>query len=201
MGRYYQARNLIENKIQYSDRVALDLCYQRGPLAVDQSFYLNQMQTGNTKRSETTFILKPSSKMQFDQSFSIINQINTTQWFKRSFLLYKPLALWSFNHSYQAFKRDTVQIITSAVFQDDLAVYQPKLSQLDVKQFNPHQNLSLSINRLYNFRTVNGILFITFNILLDIKNKSTINDNFDYSQFDNNYLSRRSLYAGVVLNF
>ncbi|MFT4739460.1 MAG: hypothetical protein ACI9L9_000233, partial [Marivirga sp.] len=55
--------------------------------------------------------------------------------------------------------------------------------------------------RLYNFRTVNGILFITFNILLDIKNKSTINDNFDYSQFDNNYLSRRSLYAGVVLNF
>jgi hypothetical protein len=201
VGRYYQVRNQADDKIQYSDQITMDLSYQNGYLAMDQSFYINQMQTGNIIGSETTLTIKPNSKVQFDQSFSIINQINSTQWFTRSFLLYKPLALWSFNLSYQAFKGDTVQIITTAAFQNELAVYQPNLTQLDVNQFNPYQNLSLSINKLYNFRTVNGILFITFNNLLDIKNNSTINYNFDYSQFNNNYLSRRSFYAGVVLNF
>lgn len=200
-GKYYQVRNVQQNQITYTNQLVLDINYQNKHLAIDQSFYINRLDNNNIQGTETTLTYKPNSKLTYDQSFAAIKNQGKTEWFIRSFLTYKPYALWSFNFSYQAFKGDTIQIIKSASFNSELEIFEPENENREFKSFNPYQNFSLSINRLYNFNDISGVFFISFNNLFDIKNLNNINYNFEYSNFNKNYLGRRSFYIGVVLNF
>ncbi len=203
LGRYYQVGNTENNKHFYSHQSGIDLSYKRAQLAIDQSFYYNFNGTfANIKGSETTFTYNPNSKLQIDQSISLINgNDDDIQWFSRSFISYKPFKGWSFNATYQTFKGNEVDFITSALFNNNLKVFQPE-DPTTRKSFNPYANFSLGINKLFQLNEgANGIFFISVTNIFDRKNTLSLNYNYDYSNYTTNLLTRRSIYTGLVLNF
>ncbi|MBK6263576.1 TonB-dependent receptor [Marivirga sp. S37H4] len=203
VGRYYQLRNTENNRLIIAHQSSIDVSFKQNKIAIDQSFYYNfRGSTANTKGLETTFSYHPNTQLQIDQSFSLISGLHkTNQWFTRSFLIYKPFESWSVNASYQSFRGDEVSLITSALFNNDLNVFNPANPKTSLA-FNPYHNFSMGVNRLFSLgEKANGIIFLSMANLFDVKNSHSLTYNFDYTAYDRNYLSRRSIYAGIVLNF
>ncbi|PTB95721.1 hypothetical protein C9994_10525 [Marivirga lumbricoides] len=201
VGRYYQIRNT-ERAIDYAYQSSIDLHYSGPQWAIEQSFYYNfGQEKEQTKGAESRITYQPNSKIQLDQSLSYVSH-NTRkdQWFIRSFAIYKPFSQWSLNASYQSFAGGNSALVSSASFNNELSVYAPFQSGKTLS-FQPYSNLSLGINHLFAINGyTNGIAFISVTNLLDTKNSFDINYNFDYSQYDKMYLSRRSIYAGIIIN-
>ncbi len=203
IGRYYQVRNTESNQYIFTHQSGIDLSYSISQLAIEQSFYYNFNGTfENIKGSETMLTFQPGSKLQVDQSVSFISRADSEiQWFSRSMINYKPFQGWAFNATYQTFKGNVIDLITTASFNNDLKVYQPA-DPTNQLYLNPYANFSLSINKLFMLNEyVNGVFFVTVANLFNKNNTLNISYDYDYSSYTSNFLTRRSIYAGFVINF
>ncbi len=91
----------------------------------------------------------PNAKLQIDQSISFIERANRDiQWFSRSMINYKPFQGWAFNATYQTFKGNEVDFITSASFNNNLNVYQPE-DPNTLMTLDPYANISLGVSKIF----------------------------------------------------
>jgi hypothetical protein len=105
------------------------------------------------------------------------------------------------NASFQAFKGNTYRLVSSAIYLSDLDVYAPT-ERSSMQFFSPYTNISIGANKFFQFSNkLNGLVFINVSNVFDFKNENSITYDFDYSAYDHNLLTRRSLYAGIIFNF
>jgi len=198
-GKYYQTRIDTDPQLIEQAQSSIDLDFKTKGWALHQSFFRNHGENA-VGGSETRLSFFYKNKFQLDQSASFYYQNNKWEWFARTFLKYNPFPGWTLNASFQAFKGSTFQLVTSARYISSLEVYAPQAQSLP-NFFKPYSNFSLGANKLFQLSSkLNGILFINVANVFDFKNENSISYNYDYSSYSSNYLTRRSLYAGVIFN-
>ncbi len=199
-GKYYQTRIDTEPQIIQQAQTSLDLDLKEKRWAIHQSFFRNHGDTAITG-SESRVSLFVKRKFQLDQSASFYNQKGEWEWFARTFIKYNPLPDWTLNASFQAFKGNTFRLVNSTSYRSDLDVYAPmELSSMQF--FSPYKNISLGASKLFQFsNNLNGLVFINVSNVFDFENENSISYDFDYSAYDRNLLTRRSIYAGIIFNF
>ena len=201
-GNYYQLT--VEDSIALlrSTQTALDISYRQNKVALTQSFYRNKLNNNQLLYgTETTFSYAPTAKLTLDQSVSYILNANEDDWFVRSTLQYQLAELWTLTGIFQTYRGLPFRQVNSASFNETLEVYEPDFD-MQSSYFSPYHNLSFTINRLIQFSDkLSGIGFLTINNIYDAKNERSLDYNFNYQRFTENYLTRRSIYAGIILNF
>ncbi|SMG29692.1 TonB-dependent Receptor Plug Domain [Marivirga sericea] len=198
-GKYYQTRIDTDPQIIEQSQSSIDLDLKQKGWALHQSFFRNHGDSAVTgSESRLTFFHK--NKIQLDQSASFYLRSSKWEWFARTFLKYNPYPGWSLNASFQVFKGNTFQLVNSAQFISSLEVFAPQeLSSPNF--FNPYRNFSMGASKLFQLSSkLNGLVFINVDNVFDFKNENSISYNYDYSKYNSNYLTRRSLYAGIIFN-
>jgi len=199
-GQYYQTRIDAQPQIIQQAQTSLDLDFKQNAWAVHQSFFRNHGDSSITgSESRLSFFYK--NKFELDQSASFYQQNSKWEWFVRSFIKYKPFPTWTLNASFQAYKGNTYRLVTSTNYFSDLEVYAPQEHSSSIF-FEPYKNFSLGASKLFQLsEKLSGVFFINVANVFDIKNKNSISYNYDYSRYNDQHLTRRSLYAGIILNF
>jgi hypothetical protein len=91
-------------------------------------------------------------------------------------------------------------MITSSTYSEQLDVYSP-IYENGSSHFRPYRNISVSISKLMQLGDrLSSVWFFSLNNALDFKNTRDLEYNFNYNYYSKNYLSRRGIYFGVVLN-
>jgi len=199
-GKYYQTRIDTERQIIQQAQTSLDLDFKGKRWAIHQSFFRNHGDSAITG-SESRVSIFLRRKFQLDQSTSFYNQEGEWEWFARTFIKYNPLTDWTLNASFQAFKGNTYRLVNSTIYLSDLDVYAPT-ERSSIQFFSPYANISIGASKLFQFSNkLNGLIFINVSNVFDFKNENSITYDFDYSAYDHNLLTRRSLYAGIIFNF
>jgi len=202
-GKYYQniiSEDLEENNFVNSVQQSIDFQYNSRKLTLNQSFYRNEFDTKIVYGSESSINYRLNKKLNMNQNVSFLNNDQNFDWFSRSTLDWKFLPGWSFSAILQFFKSRSYQVISSSTYNEQLGVYRPIYEGTN-SHFRPYRNISLSISKLMQIgESLSSVWFFSLNNALDFKNTRDLEYNFNYSQKDQNYLSRRSIYFGVVLN-
>jgi hypothetical protein len=198
-GQYYQTRIDTQPQIIEQAQSSLDLDFKQNAWAIHQSFFRSHGDSAIIG-SESRLSFFHKNKFQLDQSASFYHQNSNWEWFARTFLTYNPFPKWTLNASLQVFKGYTYRLVNSVNYFSELEVYSPQEHSIP-KFFKPYMNFSLGASKLFQFsENLSGICFINVANVFDIKNRNSISYNHDYSAYDGLYLTRRSLYAGVLLN-
>jgi hypothetical protein len=201
-GFYYSLRNGDNETITKAHQSAIDLSYTKKKWALRQSLYqvsfINQTPTWG---SETSFSIFLGSALQLDQSFSLIYQDGKMDWFNRSTLQWTLGGVWSLNATYQAFSGAAYNTVQHAAFRPSLDVFEPSYAN-DINYYAPYQNMSMSISKLFSWgEHMSGVLFTNISNVWDQKNINSREYNPQYSDYQELYFTRRSIYIGIVLNF
>ena len=202
-GKYYQNRIAEETEADEfitSFQQSIDIEYDARKLAFTQSFYRNAFDHKNVLGSETSVNFRFSRKLQVNQNLSFLDNDNSFDWFSRSTLDWKFLPGWSFSAILQFFKGQRYQMITSSTYNEQLDVYRP-IYENGSSHFRPYRNISISVSKLMQLGDrLSSVWFFSLNNALDFKNTRDLEYNFNYNYYSKNYLSRRGIYFGVVLN-
>jgi hypothetical protein len=199
-GKYYQTRIDTDPQLIVQDQSSVDLNFKQKGWALHQSFFRNHGDSAVTG-SESRLSLFYKKKIQIDQSASFYHQNASLEWFARTFLKYTPFPQWTFNASLQANKGNTFRLVNSAQYLSNLQVYAPQ-EHSEPKFFNPYTNVSIGLSKSFQLsEKLNGLFFMNVENIFDFKNKNSISYNYDYSIYSDNYLTRRSIYAGILFNF
>jgi hypothetical protein len=202
-GKYYQNRIAEETEADEfitSFQQSIDIEYDARKLAFTQSFYRNAFDHKNVIGSETSVNFRFSRKLQVNQNLSLLDNDNSFDWFSRSTIDWKFLPSWSFSAILQFFKGQRYQMITSSTYSEQLDVYSP-IYENGSSHFRPYRNISVSISKLMQLGDrLSSVWFFSLNNALDFKNTRDLEYNFNYNYYSKNYLSRRGIYFGVVLN-
>ncbi|WKV13887.1 carboxypeptidase-like regulatory domain-containing protein [Marivirga harenae] len=199
-GKYYQSRIDTNPQILEQVQSSIDLDFSDKHWAIHQSFFrIHGDSAVSGSESRLSFFVK--KKFQLDQSASFYHLDSSWDWFARTFLKYNPFPQWTFNASFQIFKGNTYRLVNSADYFSDLEVYVPQTRTSPIF-FDPYMNFTLGVSRLFQFsQKFNGLFFINVANVFDFKNENSISYNYDYSNYQSNYLTRRSIYAGIIFNF
>ncbi|BDD16249.1 hypothetical protein MATR_30740 [Marivirga tractuosa] len=198
-GQYYQTRIDTDPQVIEQAQSSIDLDFKQKGWALHQSFFRNDGDSSIAgSESRLSFFCK--QKFQLDQSASFYHQNSNWEWFTRTFLKYIPYPGWNLNASFQAFRGNTFQLVNGAQFISSLDVYAPH-AQSSPNFFKPYTNFSIGASKLFQLSSkLNGLVFINMANVFDFKNENSISYNYDYSNYNSNYLTRRSLYAGIIFN-
>ncbi|MEM6524314.1 MAG: TonB-dependent receptor [Bacteroidota bacterium] len=132
----------------------------------------------------------------FDSSFDL-------DYFVRGNFEYRFSGYWSINSTF-AF-RDGVYYrpLAGTRFDESLDVYEPIFAQrVDQERLDGYGIMDLSITRLIPVsEKLNIIAFGTLSNVLNKENVRGFTYSFDYTEIEEQLLSRRTMYFGVVLNF
>lgn len=122
-------------------------------------------------------------------------------YFFRSNLSYSPGKLWTIEGTFVTREGLPYTAVSSVTFDSNLGVYEPTYADDDLRLSN-YGNLSLSVSKIFAIsEKVNVISFVSLSNVLDQKNERGFSYNFDYTNASPSFFSRRTGYAGVVINF
>ena len=123
-------------------------------------------------------------------------------YFLRTSLQYQWQGVWSVNMVYWQ-RQGRYYLPVSHSLLDELTqnYYPIHVAQHEGKRLPDYHRMDLGISRIVEIPSGSAVLFINVNNLLDFKNIRSYNYNFDYSTRFAEYLNRRVLFLGVVLNW
>jgi hypothetical protein len=199
-GKYYQTRIDTEPQVMEQSQSNLDIDFKRKRWAIHQSIFRNHGDSAMLG-SESRVSVFHKNRIQLDQSASFYKQGDSWDWFLRTFLKYSPSLNWTFNLSFQTFNGKPYRLVNSISYRSELNVFAP-LERSQVRFFDPYTNVSLGVSKLLQFsEKLNGLVFLNISNVFDFKNATSVSYNRDYSNYTCNYLTRRSVYAGILFNF
>ena len=202
-GKYYQLstpQSENEFQLQESYQQALDLEFTGKRIALTQSLYRNSYQTIPIYGTESSMQLMINSKFQLDQSLSILGKEGQIDWFVRSSMDWKIKNGWSLSGIFQSYQGSRYQRVTSTIHHSNINLYEPIYAE-NFTNFSPYKNLSFSVSKIAQLSDhINSVWFFNINNIADFKNQIEVSYNHDFSQEQPQYLSRRGIYFGVVLN-
>ncbi|WP_425392886.1 carboxypeptidase-like regulatory domain-containing protein [Ekhidna sp.] len=134
-------------------------------------------------------------------SKSVGNYTYDLSYFIRANASYRPGRLWTVEAILVARQGSSYSPLSTAIYRDTLDAFEPIYS--DISSRLPHySNIGLSVSKIFAIsEDFNMIAFGSLNNVLDRENIRGFSYNFDYTQRDRNFFSRRTAYMGVVLNF
>lgn len=199
-GKYYQTRIDTQPQVMDQSQSNVDINFKEKGYAISQSFFRNHGDIP-ISGSETRVSVFHNNKLQIDQTASFYHQSTSWDWFLRTFLKYNPASDWTLNLSFQSFKGNSYRLVETVVYRSELNVFAPQQFS-ELRFFDPYKNVSLGVSKMFQFsEKLNGIFFMNMANIFDFKNENSLTYNEDYSAYNSNFLTRRSLYAGVILNF
>lgn len=124
-------------------------------------------------------------------------------YFVKGNLEYQLSANWTLTTTFLLRQGSNYQPIISADFRSDLNVFEPTREEVQNSVRYPGYNIiDLSVSRLFPIHEdLTIIAFASLNNVFDFRNVRNYDYNFDYTQREANYFSRRLVYFGAVFNF
>ncbi|SNS60424.1 TonB-dependent Receptor Plug Domain [Ekhidna lutea] len=122
-------------------------------------------------------------------------------YFIRGNVAYSPGRFWTIESTIVAREGTTFQALSTSVYQSDLDVYEPIYGS-ENPRLPYYSNVGLSVSKIFTLsEKMNIITFASLSNIFDRKNVRSYTYNFDYSERDSNFYSRRTGYVGAVINF
>jgi hypothetical protein len=198
-GKYYQTRTNTEPQVTQQSQSNIDVDFEQKRWALHQSFFRSHGE-GGLSGSESRMTFSYKRKFQLDQTVSFYHQEASWDWFLRTFLKYNPFPGWTFNASFQTFKGNSYKLVNATSYRSEIDVFAPEQHSA-INFFDPYTNLSFGASKLLQFsEKLNGLVFLNVANVFDFRNETSLSYNRDYSNYTSNYLTRRSVYAGLIFN-
>ncbi len=215
VGKYFK-HGLVENTgdafAAESNQVSMDVKYTQSRYALTLSLFDKENAIDGidyTARGVELFAeYKMGNKMNGSSSITWLDANGATEsdfqydlsYFFRSNLAYNPGKFWTIEGTFISREGLPNSLVSSASFDANLGVYEPTYSS--GQRFSDYGNLGLSISKIFSIsEKMNVIAFCSLNNVFDQKNERGVSYNFDYSEASPVYYSRRTAYAGFIINW
>jgi hypothetical protein len=196
-----------------SNQVSFDIKYDHTSHQIALSLFdkSNQIDSGSytAKGAELFINYRFSSKITASTSLTWLNakssNMNDYQYdlnyFIRGNLAYSPGRMWTIEGTAVTREGLPYTNVESANYDTELNVYEPSYSEMQ-QRFDAYSNISLSLSKMFSVsEKLNVIAFASLSNVIDRKNVRSFTYNFDYSSSSPSFYSRRTGYAGLVINF
>lgn len=215
-GKYFKnglRENSGESFSTESTQASLDIKYEKPSYQIALSIFdkENAIDSGSyiAKGAEIFANYRFSSKFSASTSLTWLdasskdldNYQYDLSYFIRGNLAYSPGKFWTIETILVAREGLPYSAINSSVYDAELEVYEPIYSDQE-DRLSTYSNVSLSVSKVFAIsEKLNIIGFASLNNIFDKKNVRSFVYNFDYSTSNSSFYSRRTSYAGVVINF
>ncbi|WP_420317691.1 carboxypeptidase-like regulatory domain-containing protein [Ekhidna sp.] len=149
-----------------------------------------------------------SSRIRVSGSITLLDAQNDSDdytydlsYFIRGNASYSPGRFWTIESTLVARQGSSYSPVLSSDYNAGLDAYQPFFGENN-QRFENYANVGISVSKIFALSAeFNVIAFASVNNVLDRKNPRNFSYNFDYSERDQNFYSRRTGYLGIVINF
>jgi hypothetical protein len=203
-GEPFEAKNL---------QKSIDINRKKNSLELALSFFDKEGEVNNvnyTARGMELFSdYRFSSKLSMSASLTLLNAKDESEanykydlpYFARGNVSYSPGRLWTIESIFVARQGTTFSEISSANFDNNVNAYEPIYSNEELR-LPAYSNIGLSVSKVFAISgDWNIIAFASLNNIFDRENIQGFSYNFDYSESEKNFFSRRTGYLGAVINF
>ena len=123
-------------------------------------------------------------------------------YFLRTTLSYKINGLWDIGLVYWQRQGRYYLPVSQAILEEQSNTYAPiYVAQNEGLRIPDYHRMDISISRIFGLPFGSAIVYANANNLLDVKNVRSYNYNRDYSERFAEYLNRRTVFFGIVLNW
>ena len=167
----------------------------------------------NSVRGAEVYTAYQGSKLQWGISLASIQSTleneeisypseHDLSYFLRTTLSYKINGIWDIGLVYWQRQGRYYLPVSQAILDEQTNNYVPiYVAQNEGFRIPDYHRMDISISRIFGLPFGSAIVYANANNLLDFKNVRDYNYNVDYSQRFEEYLNRRTIFFGVVLNW